>query len=73
MGFDRFFGFNTTQKKTLQDLLAQGGQVQPVANVTNVTTPDGSDAGTTQTLANANKAKINQILAALRSAGLLDT
>lgn len=30
-----------------------------------VTTPDGSDAGTTQTLANALKAKVNEIIAAI--------
>lgn len=31
-----------------------------------ITTPDASDPTTTQALANANKAKINEILAALK-------
>lgn len=35
--------------------------------LTAVTTPDGSDATTTQTLANALKVKVNQIIAALQS------
>lgn len=35
--------------------------------LTAVTTPDGSDAGTTQTLANALKVKVNAIIAALQS------
>lgn len=38
-----------------------------IAALTAVTTPDGSDAGTTQTLANALKVKVNQIIAALQS------
>lgn len=41
------------------------------AHVADVTTPDGSDAGTTQTLANALKVKVNAILAALQAAGLM--
>ena len=45
---------------------------EPVlANVAAITTADGSDAGTTQTLANANKAKINALLAALKTAGIM--
>lgn len=35
--------------------------------ITPVTTPDGSDAATTQTLANALKVKINQLIAALNA------
>lgn len=42
-----------------------------VANIAAIATADGSDAGTTQTLANANKAKINAILAALKAAGIM--
>ena len=37
----------------------------------NITTADGSDAATTQTLANATKAKVNTLMANLRTAGLL--
>lgn len=36
-----------------------------LSGVALVTTPDGSDAATTQTLANALKAKINEIINAL--------
>ena len=35
--------------------------------LTAVTTPDGSDATTTQNLANALKAKLNAVIAALQS------
>lgn len=35
--------------------------------ITAVTTPDGSDAGTTQTLANALKVKLNALIAALNA------
>lgn len=38
-----------------------------ITALTTVTTPDGSDATTTQTLANALKVKVNQIIAALKS------
>lgn len=38
-----------------------------IAALTTITTPDGSDPATTQTLANACKAKINQIIAALQA------
>lgn len=41
------------------------------ANVTAISTADGSDAGTTQTLANATKAKVNSILVALKAAGIM--
>ena len=41
------------------------------ANVADIATADGSDAGTTQTLANDTKAKVNEILAALKAAGLM--
>lgn len=37
-----------------------------VAALTPVTTPDATDAATVITLANANKAKINEIIAALQ-------
>lgn len=38
-----------------------------VAALTAVTTPDGTDAATTQALANALKVKVNQIIAALKA------
>lgn len=38
-----------------------------VAALTPVTTPDATDAATVITLANANKAKINAIIAALKA------
>lgn len=41
------------------------------AAVAALATADGSDAGTTQTLANATKAKLNAVIAALQTAGLL--
>jgi hypothetical protein len=41
------------------------------AAVANIATADATDAASAVTLANANKAKINALLAALRTAGLL--
>lgn len=38
-----------------------------IAALTTITTPDGSDATTTQALANATKAKVNAIIAALKA------
>ena len=38
-----------------------------IAALSAITTPDGSDPATTQALANANKAKINAIIAALQA------
>lgn len=40
-------------------------------NVAACATADGSDAGTTQALANALKVKVNAILTALKNAGLM--
>jgi hypothetical protein len=48
-----------------------GAPLTPAANVSDITTADGSDAGTTQTLANATKATVNDILSALQDAGLM--
>lgn len=45
--------------------------ITPAAAVANIATADGSDAATTQALANATKAKVNDLLAKLRTAGLL--
>lgn len=41
------------------------------AAVADIATADATDLATAQALANANKAKINALLAALRTAGLL--
>lgn len=46
-------------------------RVIAVDNIAAITTADGSDAGTTQTLANATKAKVNAILVALKEHGLM--
>lgn len=43
----------------------------PSAAVADVATADGSDAATTQALANALKAKLNDLLAKLRTAGVV--
>lgn len=43
------------------------GQAAAITALTTVTTPDGSDPATTQALANALKAKINQIITALKA------
>lgn len=42
-----------------------------VANVADEDTADGSDAATTQALANALKAKVNELLAAIKAAGVM--
>jgi hypothetical protein len=49
----------------------QYGVAGQAAAVTDITTADGSDAATTQALANATKAKVNALLASLRAAGIL--
>jgi len=40
------------------------------AHIAAIATVDGSDAGTTQTLANATKAKLNAVILALESVGI---
>lgn len=45
--------------------------VEVVENIAAEATADGSDAGTTQALANALKVKVNAILAALKAAGVM--
>lgn len=57
---------NTNQFITLSQLNAKKATA-----VANVTTADATDPASTQTLANANKAKINELLAAFRTAGLI--
>ena len=52
------------------DELEEGGGISgkpEIDALTVISTPDGSDEGTTQTLANACKAKINEIIAALKA------
>lgn len=51
------------QAKAILEVV-QGGAV---AALTPVTTPDATDEATAVTLANANKAKINAIIAALQA------
>lgn len=56
--------------KPLYDWLDAGGSTKDkpqIAALTNVTTADATDLATAQALANANKAKINQIIAALKA------
>jgi len=43
------------------------------ATVAAISTADGSDAGTTQALANATKTTVNAILTALKNAGIMAT
>lgn len=57
-------GLRRSLKGLYDDVEALG---ERTAAITPVTTPDGSDAGTTQTLANALKAKLNQLIAALNA------
>jgi hypothetical protein len=52
------------------DITVAGAQAGAVADVA---TADATDLASAQALANANKAKINQLLASLRASGLLAT
>lgn len=56
--------------KEISDAIEAGSNPQ-AANVANVTTADATDLPTAVALANANKAKINELLAALQAAGLM--
>jgi hypothetical protein len=49
------------------DAVAAVAAKTQIAALTAITTPDGSDQTTTQALANANKAAINAIIAALKA------
>lgn len=51
--------------------VGQAALVTKQSGITNVTTADATDLASAIALANANKAKINAILAALRSAGVI--
>lgn len=48
MGFDRFFGFDLLQRKTLAKLLDEAGATQTAASVTVAAGTDGLDAGSAQ-------------------------
>lgn len=48
-----------------------GESLQAASNVAAEATADGSDAATTQALANALKVKVNEILTALKASGLM--
>lgn len=70
---------NPSQGVTLLRLFNEDGSsydpssfVQAEA-VADISTANGSDPATTQALANALKVKINDLLAKLRTAGLLDS
>lgn len=62
-------GTNPNPNLAAEPLVVTGGlpTKTQVAALTNVTTPDGTDAATTQALANALKVKVNQIIAALKA------
>lgn len=62
-------GTNPNPSLSPEPLIVVGGlpTKTQVAALTAVTTPDGSDAATTQALANALKVKVNQIIAALKA------
>jgi predicted RecA/RadA family phage recombinase len=51
--------------------LAGDSATAQAENVAQVTTADGTDAGTTQALANALKASLNAVLSALKDAGIM--
>lgn len=58
---------------TVEVLLYEAGVMAQSTAIADISTADGSDAATTQALANANKAKTNALLAALRVAGIIGT
>jgi len=60
-------------KKAGQEVAASvaAALATPAAHVANVTTADATDLASAEALANANKAAINAILAALQAAGLM--
>lgn len=62
-------GTNPNPEVDPQPMIVVGGlpTKTQVAGLTNVTTADANDLNTAIALANANKAKINQIIAALKA------
>lgn len=66
------FRASASSATKVQVKLTEDGAAAPVAaNVAQVTTANGSDAATTQALANALKTSVNSILTALKNAGLM--
>lgn len=63
---------NKADADALISAIESGANAQGAA-VADIATADGSDAATTQALANATKAKVNALLAALRAAGIIAT
>lgn len=59
---------NKTDADALIAAIESGANTQ-AAHVANVTTVNATDLATAEALANANKAKINEILAAMQAAG----
>lgn len=68
---------NTGQGKTGNwaglDALAVIGAHLPLAKIAAIATADATDLASAEALANANKAKINAILASLTAAGLMSS
>lgn len=62
-----------SERKELKRLAAHVNTTTSGVAVANIATADATDAATTQTLANVNKAKINALLTALRTAGIIAT
>lgn len=73
MAYDRYFGFNTTQKKTLQDIIPAA--VTPPGNATTTTAGLVKQAATQADFAGADAAAIvvelNTFLAKLKAAGIV--
>lgn len=55
------------------DIADAAGEINRAASVATVATANGSDAATTQALANQLKTTVNAILSALKNADLMDT
>ena len=70
---------STKAKKRLEVAMSRRAEAAEVsaridrqaANVTDISTADATDLPTALVLANATKAKVNALLAALRAAGLM--
>lgn len=77
-----FFGFNTTQINTLDKLLGSAaagvpatlttnGTVKKAATKTAIATANATDLPTAQALANDLKTQFNDLLAKLKTAGIM--
>lgn len=53
------------------NILAGSLQATQISSIADVSTANATDLASAEALANANKAKINALLAALRTAGIL--